>query len=94
MDEIREQMEHTKEIADAISNPVNVGVDVDEVTISITGPHINDTQCRNRILLRTNLLSWNKRYLMRSLRVRRMCRCMRLLGQVPWRVRGFLTISG
>ena len=33
MDEIREQMDHTKEIADAISNPVNVGVDVDEVSI-------------------------------------------------------------
>lgn len=33
MDDIREQMERTKEIADAISNPVNVGVDVDEVSI-------------------------------------------------------------
>lgn len=31
MDEIREEMERTKEIADAISNPLNVGVDVDEV---------------------------------------------------------------
>jgi charged multivesicular body protein 4 len=31
MDEIREEMERTKEIADAISNPLNVGVDIDEV---------------------------------------------------------------
>jgi len=31
MDEIREEMERTKEIAEAISNPFNVGVDVDEV---------------------------------------------------------------
>ncbi|CAG7849392.1 Vacuolar-sorting protein SNF7 AltName: Full=Vacuolar protein-sorting-associated protein 32 [Serendipita indica DSM 11827] len=30
MDEIREEMERTKEIADAISNPMNVGVDLDE----------------------------------------------------------------
>ncbi|KAG8751552.1 ESCRT-III subunit protein snf7, partial [Serendipita sp. 396] len=29
MDEIREQMEHTKEVADAISNPLNVGVEID-----------------------------------------------------------------
>lgn len=33
MDEIREEMERTKEIADAISNPLNVGVDVDEDTL-------------------------------------------------------------
>jgi hypothetical protein len=33
MEEIREQMEHTKEIADAISNPVNVGIEMDEVRI-------------------------------------------------------------
>lgn len=31
MDEIREEMERTKEIADAISNPLNVGVELDEV---------------------------------------------------------------
>jgi charged multivesicular body protein 4 len=50
MDEIREQMEHTKEIADAISNPVNVGVDVDEVTIFHNRIPFDDTECRNRIL--------------------------------------------
>jgi charged multivesicular body protein 4A/B len=31
MDEIREEMERTKEIAEAISNPMNVGMDLDEV---------------------------------------------------------------
>jgi charged multivesicular body protein 4A/B len=31
MDEIREEMERTKEIAEAISNPAGMGVDVDEV---------------------------------------------------------------
>ncbi|PVG00993.1 hypothetical protein CPB86DRAFT_781905, partial [Serendipita vermifera] len=30
MDEIREEMERTKEIAEAISNPAGMGVDVDE----------------------------------------------------------------
>lgn len=35
MDEIREEMERTKEIADAISNPVNVGVDLDEVSFIV-----------------------------------------------------------
>lgn len=34
MDQIREEMERTKEIADAISNPMNVGVDLDEVRFS------------------------------------------------------------
>ena len=31
---------------------------------------------------------------MRSLRVRRMCQYIHLLGRVAWKVRGFLTISG
>ncbi len=31
MDSIREQMDLTNEISDAISNPVNMGIDVDDV---------------------------------------------------------------
>ena len=50
MDEIREQMERTKEIADAISNPVNVGVEVDEVNIFQNRIIFDDTYCRNRML--------------------------------------------
>lgn len=34
MDEVREEMERTKEIAEAISNPMNVGVEMDEVSFS------------------------------------------------------------
>ncbi|KAG8824406.1 ESCRT-III subunit protein snf7 [Serendipita sp. 399] len=30
MEDIREQMEHTKEVGDAISNPMNVGLDLDQ----------------------------------------------------------------
>lgn len=32
MDQIREQMEISNEISDAISNPVNMGIDVDDVS--------------------------------------------------------------
>jgi hypothetical protein len=33
MDSIREQMDLTNEISDAISNPVNMGIDVDDVSM-------------------------------------------------------------
>jgi charged multivesicular body protein 4 len=33
MDSIREQMDLTNEISDAISNPVNMGIDADDVSI-------------------------------------------------------------
>jgi charged multivesicular body protein 4 len=32
MDQIREQMDISNEISDAISNPVNMGIDVDDVS--------------------------------------------------------------
>lgn len=35
MDQIREQMEISNEISDAISNPVNMGIDVDDVSLSL-----------------------------------------------------------
>jgi hypothetical protein len=35
MDQIREQMEISNEISDAISNPVNMGIDVDDVSYAI-----------------------------------------------------------
>lgn len=34
MDQIREQMDISNEISDAISNPVNMGIDVDDVSYS------------------------------------------------------------
>jgi hypothetical protein len=39
MDQIREQMEISNEISDAISNPVNMGIDVDDVSSAICQLH-------------------------------------------------------
>lgn len=61
MDEIREEMERTKEIAEAISNPINVGVDVDEVRFClVVGNRIDGTAFR--MSLSTNLRIWSRKY--------------------------------
>ena len=39
MDSIREQMDLTNEISDAISNPVGMGNQVDEVSLTFLHPH-------------------------------------------------------
>jgi hypothetical protein len=40
MDSIREQMDLTNEISDAISNPVGMGNQVDEVSLTFLHPHL------------------------------------------------------
>jgi charged multivesicular body protein 4 len=63
MDQIREQMDISNEISDAISNPVNMGIDVDDVSFPLSVTDLDtdfDTVMSRRRSSRTNWKSWSK----------------------------------
>lgn len=70
MDSIREQMDLTNEISDAISNPVGMGHDIDEVSFS-NYPYLRTVCCVTirahthftmpRMTLRTSSKSWSRK---------------------------------
>lgn len=93
MDSIREQMDLTNEISDAISNPVGMGNDIDEVSAALlsrgtsSGPLTGPVSSRTSS--RTSSRSWSRRSSTSASSAPTTCRCTRrhtcpLPGQAAW----------
>ena len=93
MDSIREQMDLTNEISDAISNPVGMGNDIDEVSAALlsrgtsSGPLTGPVSSRTSS--RTSSRSWSRRSSTSASSAPTTCRCTRrhtcrLPGRAAW----------